>query len=722
MKKSIIIISLLVIFITQSLKIFSQDRVRLNELFSMLDTVTTGGYFEAAVYQNIGIQYIYIDLDSSIFYTKIAIEKFEELDNFTEIVNANMNLAIAYYQKAEMNEAIIVIQNILPLVENNGDKYWEGRCYNLLGEFCRSAEYFDKALEYCFISKNIFKEIEHEGECAASFNRIAAIYYELQKFDLAIIYADSSLVIAEKANRTDFIILNLDILAASYKDLEQYEKSLEIYEKIILLYDYDNDNFSINILRNIAELYYKTENFEESIKYGLLAYNKAQLSNTKMYIENSSAILSKAYSKVNNYERAFYYSEISKNTYNEIFNETKNAQIAELNTKYETEKQQKEIEKQKNEIIENELILKKKQVLNYSLGIGIFLTLIVFLITLINRRKLKQINNLLKDKNHEIELQAEELKIFNDKLEELSNFKEGLTSMIVHDLKNSISTIISLSRNKEVVATSQHLLNMVSNILDVQKYENNKMILDTKAYSLCSLSDSALQSVILLTDHKNIELQNNIGSNLFIDTDKEIVNRIFLNLLTNAIKYTPDNGKITISCEKSSNSNYVKINITDNGIGVEKDKLDVVFDKFTQVIAKKSGKARSTGLGLTFCKIAVEAHGGTINVSSIPNVKTVFSFTLPISENTNLTNEKINEKEQKQTELYLNQKEEIYLSKFIEEYKKYDIYDIIPLRKITKKIDESFSENVKIWKAKMQKIVYNTNESEFKNFISKKHS
>ena len=243
------------------------------------------------------------------------------------------------------------------------------------------------------------------------------------------------------------------------------------------------------------------------------------------------------------------------------------------------------------------------------------------------------------------------------------------------------------------------------------------MKLDKKAYSLYTIASQAIVNIKLLSEQKNISLQNNISTNIFIDTDSEITNRIFVNLLTNAIKFSYEDGTVIIDCQKNiKNSDFVEIRIIDNGTGIEQAQLSTVFDKFMQVMAKKSGNARSTGIGLTFCKMATEAHGGTIRVNSIPNKETVFAFTLPYSKNIPVNiYEHIDNNKLKQLEL--NQNEKIYLSKFIEEYQKYDIYDILPLRKITKKIDEKFSKNIKNWKTKMQKIVYNTNETEFVNLV-----
>ena len=698
---------------------FSQNPENLNKLFTMLDT-TKNDTMIANINQVIGIRYIGFNLDSAEYFMQEAIKQYDELEKFRNFVNTTIYLAIVYMHKSETDKAIKIIIEIMPRVIESEEKFLEGRCTFMLGDLNRSAEYFENAISYLIEAKNIFKEIDKQYFYGESCNRVAATYYEMKKYQLAIAYADSSLIIAEKFENEDFIVINLDIKAASYKDLEQYDRALLIYEKIIKLSE--GEGISSNILRNIADVYFKLEDYNKCIEYGLQAYNRNPI---KIYIENIANILSESYEKIKDYKNAYKYAIISKNTYHEIFNEEKNAQIAELNTKYETEKKENEIRHQKDEIINNKLELKQKKILNYSLGIGIFLTIIIFTITLFNRLKLKQLNNELSNKNNEIKLQNEEitqqsdnLLSANQKLEELDELKQGMTAMLVHDLKNPISTILNLSKNNDINSASRHMLNMVSNILDVQKYEEIEMVLDTKTYSLYMLVSQAVADIQLLAEHKNIKLQNNITTNTFIDTDEEITKRIFVNLLTNAIKYSYENGTVTIDSEKNiENSDFVKIRITDNGTGIEPAQLNSVFDKFTQVMAKKSGHARSTGLGLTFCKMAIEAHGGEIQVSSIPNKKTVFTITLPYSKEI-LDNEDELIINSESDNFKLNSEEKKYLSKFIDEYQKYEIYDIIPLRKITAEIDENFSENIKIWKDKMQKIVYNTNETEYEKMKS----
>jgi len=258
-----------------------------------------------------------------------------------------------------------------------------------------------------------------------------------------------------------------------------------------------------------------------------------------------------------------------------------------------------------------------------------------------------------------------------EKLQELDNFKEAMTGMIVHDLKNPLNAIIGLSSmNPEdemmqmVNSAGNQMLNLVLNILDVQKFENTEVKLNLNDASLFEIADEANRQVSLLIKQKKHVLNINILQHTIISTDSEVTIRVFVNMLTNAIKYTPNGGSISINQEAilfnesdyhnselipSSIKKQFKfqtplclISVSDTGQGIPSDKLHLVFEKFGQVEAKKSGGVRSTGLGMTFCKMVVEAHGGAIWITSEVGKGTNFYFTLPFARNDqSIQNEKL---------------------------------------------------------------------------------
>lgn len=253
----------------------------------------------------------------------------------------------------------------------------------------------------------------------------------------------------------------------------------------------------------------------------------------------------------------------------------------------------------------------------------------------LQRRHLEMVqkqNSLLEEK---VATRTQELKEKNESLEKLSMYKEELTQMIAHDLKNPLNTVIVLSEkgNSEQMQYISHagnsMLEMVNNMLDVHKFEEAGMVLARENHTISHLLEEARQQVLVLLQAKSITLQFVIDTSISIHVDKELFTRVFTNLLTNAIKYSIAGQTITLLTKADESTKEITISVVDEGIGISNEFLPYVFDKYRQAAAKKSGKSGATGLGLAFCKLAVEAHGGAISVVSAPGLGSTFNITLP---------------------------------------------------------------------------------------------
>jgi len=362
----------------------------------------------------------------------------------------------------------------------------------------------------------------------------------------------------------------------------------------------------------------------------------------------------------------------------------------------------------------------KKEVFAY---VSISLFTIFIIMFFIAGMQFKKINNILREKNIEIEAQRSEIQdqkdhivmktmdlmVLNKELKENAELREGLTGMIVHDLKNPISNIINLSESREITYFAEDMLTMVENILDIQKYQGMIMPLNRKILNLKKIIIEAIIQISIFAEHKNIKIENNVSEDNFVSADEDILRRIFVNLLSNAVKYTFSNGIIKIESELlKDKSDNIKVCVTDNGIGIKEESIPLIFNKFNQILARKTGEARSTGIGLTFCKMAVEAHGSEITVKSVPNEFTSFEFVLQVAE-IKKTQYKQNKNIEKVKVINLNIDDKTYLKQFYDDFNLLDVYEISELRTVQNIIDEDFSENVKKWKNELNKAIYNCN-------------
>jgi len=372
----------------------------------------------------------------------------------------------------------------------------------------------------------------------------------------------------------------------------------------------------------------------------------------------------------------------------------------------------------------------------YILG-GLFLIFLqtYFIILLLQNRKKRlwaeqKLEEINQDLEETVDIQVAEIKMQNKKLSEtneqivsLQKFQEEMTNTIVHDLKAPLYGIINPSvqlspENKleQVKHAASKLLNMVLNILDVYKYESTTMVLDKEACYLADIANSAIGYVKYLSERKNINIGNNVGSGTGVFADKEILIRIFVNLLSNAIKFTPNNGSIIISDEEATASpGFVKIKVVDNGIGIPIDKRQLVFDKFQQIDPKSKGSGHSSGLGLTFCRMAVEAHGGVIWIDGQTEAGTTVWFTIPSFSIPDEAPDKIKTKE---TEIVLTPAEKFSLKDIIPLLEKYEVSEITSLRKILRKIENEKLGNDNWLKALKNAVDY-CNEGLYEELIAK---
>ncbi|HEX8235803.1 MAG TPA: ATP-binding protein [Abditibacteriaceae bacterium] len=247
-------------------------------------------------------------------------------------------------------------------------------------------------------------------------------------------------------------------------------------------------------------------------------------------------------------------------------------------------------------------------------------------------------------------LRDQEVKLFEQlqdnykKLLELENLRDGLTHMVIHDLRTPLTALSSglstMEACGELNEIQQEILEislqgantlgaMINDLLDISKMEDGSLRLEYEELTAHHLVEAALQQVAPLAADKALNLVKHIELNappLQADRDKML--RTLVNLLGNAIKFTPQRGTVTIEVQCSDGS--LTFCVHDTGEGIPEEAFERIFEKFGQVESRKAGKQMSSGLGLTFCKMAVEAHGGRIWVESEIGAGSRFSFTVPL--------------------------------------------------------------------------------------------
>lgn len=255
-------------------------------------------------------------------------------------------------------------------------------------------------------------------------------------------------------------------------------------------------------------------------------------------------------------------------------------------------------------------------------------------------------NELLARVNTHIQLKLvqEQLSKTNEEIQLANKNKDKLLSIIAHDLRNPFSVLITFSKlimdsfdefskddiltyMKSFYETSKQGYGLLDNLLKWSKSQTGKMEIIPEQIDL---NDIVEETVTLLNSqalNKHIKLENKVPQNIWAFADINMVLTVLRNLISNAIKFTNTGGEVTITSEQ--NENFVKISITDNGVGIEASDIDKIFRIDIKHSTSGTIGERGTGLGIILCKEFIEKNNGELMVESQPDKGSKFSFTLP---------------------------------------------------------------------------------------------
>lgn len=226
----------------------------------------------------------------------------------------------------------------------------------------------------------------------------------------------------------------------------------------------------------------------------------------------------------------------------------------------------------------------------------------------------------------------------------LEELRQEFVGMLSHDLRNPLSAVIAtldlaldgslgpLNNDQRqflgnAMNDSRRMLEMLNDFLDGYKYDAVELKLEKTEFDISQLVARAIDDFSPLASERQIQLSQEEPAVHMVVGDEGKLNRVVSNLISNAIKFTPRGGRVTLRVQRHPRA--TEVSVTDTGEGIPEDEREKIFEKFYQVEKRRLGRKAGTGLGLPLCKKVVEAHGGAIWVESTPGQGSRFAFTIP---------------------------------------------------------------------------------------------
>ncbi|PKQ60454.1 hypothetical protein BZG02_19045 [Labilibaculum filiforme] len=487
---------------------------------------------------------------------------------------------------------------------------------------------------------------------ASQINTMGQIYSAQNKLTEAATYFKKSLEINRKNNNYFGTAIALYNIGGIEHKLKNYTKALEYNQESLRLSTKINDRIGVLMVNKSIGLIYKEQNrIDSALYYYKKSFDLAKelnLKNEKLDIYNKYYELYKTTGQLN---KSLNYLEKFVLLKDSIYNENRSQQIAEMQTKYNSEKKEKENELlRKNSEIQNLAIAKQTNLRNSFIALSILIILIA--IILHSRYKIrKDANDKLYQKNKLIEEQKEELLLKNDKLTEqynqvkvLNATKDKFFKIISHDLKSPFNSILGfadllkshyfsfddlkrIEMIDDINKSSQLAYELLINLLTWSQTQTGEIKINKEPLVLKELVETCTKLYGQNAVAKNIYIDVHIPNDIILTIDKNAALIFIGNLINNAIKFTLEGGLISI--KTTDNENFIRLHIIDNGVGMTPEILDSLFQIDKTITTQGTKNEKGTGLGLILCKEFAEKNGGKIEVSSKVGAGSEFIISLP---------------------------------------------------------------------------------------------
>ena len=603
---------------------------------------------------NLGVSYYMMgNYQQSLGYFEQSLALREEFNDTLNIVKTLNNLgvisqivgdyekAVAFLQKSLLFKiALADTLSIAKTLNNIGVVYMD------LGKYSDAGKFMKQALDYYQLKKD-------SSGIAASYNNLGQLFSENKMADSALAFYALSLEIKRKIGDRRGIGNTLNNMGMIYFEKKQNDKAVNLFEEAREIRTQLGDNFGLSsTLNNLANLYFTEKTYPKAIEFFRKSLEIAEAENLKGILQRNYAGLAQLFDETGRTADALKYYKLLNSIKDSLYKEDINKQLADLNLKYQTEKSKKENEllKRENQIQELKLNVSEERQKQLYFVILLLIAIGVAAFMIMQNRNNRRMNDQLHRLNQELEVKVA---LRTAELAESNNTKDQLFSIIAHDLKSPFNSLLGLTEllsesfdtlteeeKKEFIKYTkesvENLYRLLENLLNWSLTQTGKLQLNPEPLKMDILINDTLNLFYQQSQKKSLLMSVELETTEMAFADEETIKTVLRNLVSNAIKFTPIGGKVTVNLSMINNPETGKMlqtTVNDTGVGIPPEKQQILFESPRQVKSLGTSYEKGTGLGLLLCKEFVEKNHGRISIFSEPDNGSSFAFTLPVYKN-----------------------------------------------------------------------------------------
>lgn len=547
------------------------------------------------------------------------------------ILAARKQLANQYSFKRAYAKALEEYLKAIEIARETNDKRMLAILNENIALLYADQKDYKQALIYFKIVKKLNEEIGDEVLSSYSASNMASIYADMGHFEHAMFLITRSIGVFEKNQLMDWLAFAYEVKGRTYLKQDKYDWAIFWYNQSQNLHDQsvEDQRSEIGLLNGIAEAYIGLKKDSLSEKHALKALAISSKLDEKHGVQKSAELLYQINKKREHYASALKYHELFQQLSDTIAQTSSEKNLLMLKAKLNHEQQ-------KNSLIaaNQKALAKQKNYVYASLAI----LLILGMITLFVRRSERIQKNLNK------ELQSKKADLENNEIElrAINETKDKMFSIIGHDLRGPIGAfqgLLQLLKNQEIKPSEflqfipklrmdiDNISFTLNNLLSWGQTQMNGTVTQPSAVSIDHLVKDNMNLLSEIAGKKSIKMVSRLAENTLAWSDADQMDIVIRNLLSNALKFTPKNGVITIDADEKKE--HWVVSIKDTGVGMDKETQDKIFAQNSNVTTYGTDNEKGTGLGLSLCKEMVENNKGEIWVESVLRKGSCFFFSVP---------------------------------------------------------------------------------------------